>query len=154
MTESSKVVDAIATRDKTSMLCLRMYLLITLRTILNAIICCLQLNTGRGSDDNLKVDFLGIDACWIAVYVLCRNAQLNFTLLIITCMCMVMPSLFVNCPTVICSPNMLILIGETPLVNCGLRSYFPTLLTTVFIAFPSHLFAGHFCSHIIFPSYV
>ena len=37
-------------------------------------------------------------------------------------MCMVMPSLFVNFPTVICSPNMLILMGETPLVNCGLRS--------------------------------
>ena len=34
----------------------------------------LQLNTGGGSDDNLKVDFLGIDACWIAVDVLCRNA--------------------------------------------------------------------------------
>ena len=35
---------------------------------------------------------------------------------------MVMPSLFFNCPTVICSPNMLILMGETPLVNCGPRS--------------------------------
>ena len=59
----------------------------------------------RGSDDNLKVDFLGIDACWIAVYVLCRHAQLNLTILIISCMCIVMPSLFVNCPTVVCSPN-------------------------------------------------
>ena len=35
---------------------------------INAIVCCLQLNTGGGSDDNLKVDFLGIDACWIAVW--------------------------------------------------------------------------------------
>src|SRR5215217_453957 len=60
------------------MLCLRIFLLITLRTILNAIVCCLQLNTGRGSDDNLKVDFLGIDACWMAVYVLCRNALIKF----------------------------------------------------------------------------
>ena len=59
------------------MLCLRIFVLITLRTILNAIVCCLQLNTGRGSDDNLKVDFLGIDACWIAVYVLCRNALIK-----------------------------------------------------------------------------
>src|SRR5215213_2739429 len=57
--------------------CLRIFVLITLRTILNAIICCLQLNTGRGSDDNLKVDYLGIDACWIAVYVLCRNALIK-----------------------------------------------------------------------------
>ena len=59
------------------MLCLRIFVLITLRTILNAIVCCLQLNTGGGSDDNLKVDFLGIDACWIAVYVLCRNALIK-----------------------------------------------------------------------------
>ena len=72
----------------------------------------LQLNTGRGSDDNLKVDFLGIDACWIAVYVLCCNAQLNLTIFIISCMCIVMPSLFVNCPTVICSPNMLLSYGR------------------------------------------
>jgi hypothetical protein len=33
----------------------------------------LQLNTGRGADANPKVDFLGIDACWMAFYVLCRN---------------------------------------------------------------------------------
>ena len=31
--------------------------LFTLHTLLNAIIFCLQLNTGRGSDDNLKVDY-------------------------------------------------------------------------------------------------
>ena len=94
------------------MLYSRMNVLFTLRTLLNAIVCCLQLNTGRGTDVNRKVDYLGIDACWIAVYVLCRNAQLNLTILIITCMCMVMPSLFVNCPTVICSPNMLFILLE------------------------------------------
>ena len=52
-------------------------MLITLRTILNAIICYLQLNTGGGADANPKVDYLGIDACWIAVYVLCRNALIK-----------------------------------------------------------------------------
>ena len=56
------------------MLCLRIFVLFTLRTVLNAIVCCLQLNTGRGADANPKVDFLGIDACWMAVYVFCRNA--------------------------------------------------------------------------------
>ena len=61
------------------MLCLRMNVLFTLCTILNAIICCLQLNTGRGADANRKVDYLGTDACWIAVCVPCRNAQLNTT---------------------------------------------------------------------------
>ena len=95
------------------MLCLRIYLLITLRTILNAIVCWLQLNTGGGSDDNLKVDFLGIDACWIAVYVLCRNALIkSHSTHHDICMCIVMPSLFVNCPTVICSPNMLFILWE------------------------------------------
>ena len=48
----------------------------------------------------------------MAVYVLCRNAQLNLTILIMSCMCIVMPSLFVNCPTVICSPNMLLSYGR------------------------------------------
>ena len=105
------------------MLCLRIFVLITLRTILNAIVYCLLLNTGRGADANPKVDFLGIDACWIAVYVLCRNALIkSHSTHHDICMCIVMPSLFVNCPTVICSPNMLFLIGETPLVNCGPRS--------------------------------
>ena len=106
------------------MLCLRIFVLITLRTILNAIVCCLQLNTGRGSDDNLKMDFLGIDACWIAVYVLCRNALIkSHSTHHDICMCIVMASLFVNYPTVICSPNICYLMGETPLVNCGPRSY-------------------------------
>ena len=74
------------------MLCLRIFVLITLRTILNAIVCCLQLNTERGSDDNLKFDFLGIDACWIAVYALCRNALIkSHSIHHDICMCIVMP---------------------------------------------------------------
>ena len=36
--------------------------LFTLHTLLNAIICCSQLNTGRAADANRKVDYLGIDA--------------------------------------------------------------------------------------------
>src|SRR3954463_4897613 len=34
-------------------------------------------------------------------------------------------AMFVNYPSVICLPSMLYLYGETPLVNCGPRSYFP-----------------------------
>ena len=57
---------------------------------------------------------------WMTVYVLCRNAQLNIIVIIMPCICIVMRSLFVNCPAVICSPNMLVIFyGETPLVNCG-----------------------------------
>ena len=33
--------------------------------------------------------------------------------------------------------------GDTPLVNCGSLSYFPTLLITVLIAFHHHLLTGH-----------
>ena len=43
--------------------------LFTLHTLLKAVLYCLQLNTGGGSDDNLKVDFLGIDAVgWRSMY--------------------------------------------------------------------------------------
>ena len=61
--------------------------------------------------------------CWKTVYVSCCNAQLNLIVIILSYTCIVMRSLFVNCPAVICLPNMwVIFYGETPLVNCGPRS--------------------------------
>ena len=81
------------------MLYLRILVLFTLCTILNAIVCCLQLNTERGADANLKVDYLGTDACWIAIRVLCRNAQVNLIVIIMTCICIVMHSLFCQLPS-------------------------------------------------------
>ena len=48
----------------------------------------------------------------------------------------------VNCHAVICLPSC-ISFGETTLVICGPRSYFPTLFTTILIAFRTHLLAGH-----------
>ena len=42
--------------------------------------------------------------------------------------CIVMPSILVNCPAVICLPNIASYLRETPLVICGPRSY---LLHTV-----------------------
>ena len=56
---TSKVVDvrAVATREKTTMFYPRVILLFTLHTLLNAIICCSQLNNERGSNDNRKVDY-------------------------------------------------------------------------------------------------
>jgi hypothetical protein len=35
----------VATREKTTFLCPRIYVLFTLHTLLNAVICCSQLNT-------------------------------------------------------------------------------------------------------------
>ena len=55
--------------------CSRTLVLVTLHTLLNAIICCYQLNTGWGTDVNQKVDYLGIDVVGLTVYVLCCNAQ-------------------------------------------------------------------------------
>src|SRR3954470_7537081 len=47
----------VATREKTAMLRLRIIILFTLHTLLTAIICCLELNTGRGANANRKVDY-------------------------------------------------------------------------------------------------
>ena len=44
------------------MLYSRMNVLFTLRTLLNAIVYCLQLNTGSDADADRKMDYLGIDA--------------------------------------------------------------------------------------------
>ncbi len=105
------------------MLCLRIFVLFTLRTVLNAIVCCLQLNTGRGADANPKVDFLGIDACWIAVYVLCRNAlsksHSSHHDMYVHCYALSICQL-PNCN--LFTQHVIYLIGETPLVNCGPRS--------------------------------
>ena len=51
--------------------------------------------------------------------------------------CIVMPSIFVNCPAVICLPNIASYLRETPLVICGSRSY---LLHTVYNTYCNHLF--------------
>ena len=98
-------------------------MLFILCIIRNAIVCCLQLNTGRGADANLKVDYLGTDACWIAVCVPCRNAQMNLIVDTTTHTCMLYA--LINCQLPSCNlftQHVSYLIGETPLVNCGPRS--------------------------------
>ncbi len=67
------------------------FALFTLHTLLHAIICCLQLNTGSDADADLKVDYLGIDAVGITVYVLCCNAQLDFIVDILACIALLCP---------------------------------------------------------------
>ena len=49
-------------------------MLVTLHTLLNAIICCFQLNTEWGANANRKVDYLGMDVVGLTVYVLWCNA--------------------------------------------------------------------------------
>ena len=58
MTEISKVVDVLLLLGRKEQSFVHgAIVLFTLHTLLNAIICCLQLNTGMGSDDNLKEDY-------------------------------------------------------------------------------------------------
>ena len=58
--------------------------------------------------------------------------------------CIVMPSVFVNCPAVICLPNIASYLRETPLVICGPRSY---LLHTVYNTYCNHLFTVPYNSY-------
>ena len=51
--------------------------------------------------------------------------------------CIAMPFLFINCPAVICLPNIASYLRETSLVICGLWSY---LLHTVYNTCCNHLF--------------
>ena len=61
--------------------------------------------------------------------------------------CIVMPSIFVNCPAVICLPNIASYLRETPLVICGPWSY---LLHTVYNTCCNHLFTVT-CNSYCFP---
>jgi hypothetical protein len=53
---------AIATREETTILCSRTFVLFTLHTLLKAIICCLQLNTQWLLGRHLEGGLLVIDA--------------------------------------------------------------------------------------------
>jgi hypothetical protein len=67
---------------------------------------------------------------WITVYVLCCNAQMNLIVIFMTCICIVMHSVFVNCPTVIYSPSMLFIFRDF---------YFRALGSLVVLSFPQLL---------------
>jgi hypothetical protein len=59
---------------------------------------------------------------WIAVYYFVIMPRVNFIVIFLTYARYLYS---INCPTVICLPNMCYLShGETPLVNCGPRSNF------------------------------
>ena len=86
---------------------------------------------------------------WITVCVFCCNAHIksHSNCLACTFQCSI------NCPSVICLPSMLfICYGETPLVNCGPRSYFLYWYTTkphsiYFLQYCSLFYCKHFLPH-------
>ena len=94
----------------------------TLRTLLNAIFCCSQLNTQGVLGRFPASGFLVIDAVgWRSMYFVVMTRVSLIVILV-----MYVRYLYsINCPTVICLSNMLYLsYGETPLVNYGPRSNF------------------------------
>jgi hypothetical protein len=65
----------VATREKTTFICPRAYALFTLHTLLNAVICCSQLNT-YGVLGFIRHKWIISHRCsWMAVYVSCCNTQ-------------------------------------------------------------------------------
>jgi hypothetical protein len=91
-------------------------------------LCLMQLSVVRNlilmgySDDIPMSGLLVIDAVgWRSMYLVVMPRE-NLIVILSTYACCLYS---INCPTVICLPNMLLFIlWETPLVNCGPRSNF------------------------------
>ena len=73
--------------------------LFTLRTLLNAIIRCLQLNTNGELGMTTWRWIISHRRCWITVYVFCRNAHMNIIVIIMSYICIVMRSIFCQLPS-------------------------------------------------------
>jgi hypothetical protein len=98
---------AVATREKTTFLCPRTYDLFTLHTLLNAVICCSQLNTHGCSDDILVGGLLVMDAVgWRSMYFVVMP-RVNLIVILLTYARYLYS---INCPTGICLPSMLLFI--------------------------------------------
>ena len=73
--------------------------LFTLRTLLNAIIRCLQLNTNGKLGMTTWRWIISHRRFWITVYVFCRNAHMNIIVVIMSYICIVMRSIFCQLPS-------------------------------------------------------
>jgi hypothetical protein len=88
-------------------LCPRTFALFTLRTLLNVVIRCLQLNTqgvlGRiPASGLLVIDAVGLRSMYFVVL-----PRVNLIVILMTYVCYLYS---INCPTVICLPSMLLFI--------------------------------------------
>jgi hypothetical protein len=77
--------------------------LFTLHTLLNAMICCSQLNTCGVLGLIPYKWIISHRCCWMAVYISCCNAQSKFHSDPLDISCYLYS---INCPTVICLPSM------------------------------------------------
>jgi hypothetical protein len=115
-------------------LCPWTFALFTICTLLNAIICCLQLNTQGVLGRFPASGFLVIDAVGLRSIYFVVMLRVNLIMILMT---YVRYLYSINCPTVICLPSICYLsYGETPLVNCGPRSNFLYIVTPFY--FYSH----------------
>jgi hypothetical protein len=137
VTKTSKVVDVLlllGTKQHSyaqgHMLCLHYTL------------CLMQLSTVRnlilmGCSNDIPVSgLLVIDAVgWRSMYFVVMP-RVNHIVIFLTYHVYIYS---INCPTVICLPSMCYLsYGETPLVNCGPRSYFHHIAITCFHSIRSY----------------
>jgi hypothetical protein len=126
-------------------LCPRTFALFTLRTLLNAIICCLQLNTqgvlGRfPASGFLVIDAVGLRSMYFVVIPRVNLIVIRMTYVDYLCS--------INCPTIIYLPRIRFLsYGETPLVNCGPWSNF------LYIALPFYYYSHCLLSCILLSYY-
>jgi hypothetical protein len=88
-------------------LCPRTFALFTLRTLLNAVIRCSQLNTQSLLERHSEGGLLVIDAVGLRSMYFVVMPKVN---LIVILMIYVRYFYCINCPTVICSPSMLLFI--------------------------------------------
>jgi hypothetical protein len=100
--------------EKTKLLCPRTFALFTLHTLLNAVICCSQLNT-RGCSDDIPVSgLLVIDAVGSRSMYFVLMPRVNLIVILLTYARYLYS---INCPTIICLPNMLLFILWTDITS-------------------------------------
>jgi hypothetical protein len=78
---------AVTTREKTTFLCSRTFALFTLCTLLNAVICCSQLNTQRVLGRHLESGLLVIDAVGLRSMYVVVMPRVNLIVILMTYVC-------------------------------------------------------------------
>jgi hypothetical protein len=137
---------AVATREKTTILCSRTFVLFTLCTLLKAIICCLQLNTqwllGWLPEGGLLViDAVGLRSMYYVVM-----PQVNLIVILMTFVCLLYS---INCPTVICLPNMLFILWR----DTTSELWTPVHSFTLLLPFTIYSFYLHSCKLLSFTTW-
>jgi hypothetical protein len=96
-----------STREKTIFLYPRTFALFTLRTLLNTVICYSQLNTQWFLGWHPEGGLLVIDAVGLRSMYFVVMPRVNLIVILMTYVCYLYS---INCPTVICLPNILLFI--------------------------------------------